>query len=118
MRILEDHQHRTGAGQSFHLSGECLQRSLPALLRSELDRGIASVVRQRQHRGKEGSVLRRCRGLFEQPIKFIEFFSGCVLTQQSSSAFDLADERVKRTVSMLRGAGIAQAYVRLTGKKS
>ena len=47
MRILEDHQYRTGAGEGLHLQGECFQRSLPALLRGELDRGIASIVRQR-----------------------------------------------------------------------
>ena len=45
MRVLEDHQHRTGACQRFHLRNERLQRSLPALWRGQIERGIAAVVR-------------------------------------------------------------------------
>src|SRR5262249_19212194 len=96
---------------------ECFQRSLPALLRSEFDCGIASVVRQRKHLGKERGVLRRCRGLFEQPIEFVAFRSWGVFGRQSGGTFDFADDRVKRTVSVLRGARIAQAYVWLASKK-
>ena len=117
MRILEDHQHRAGAGQGFHLQDECFQRSLPALLRGELERGIASIVRQRQHLGKERGVLRRCRGLFEQGIEFVEFRLRGVVARQSGSTFHLADDRIKRTVSVLRRAEIAQAYVSLASKK-
>ena len=46
MRILEDHQHRTLACQGLHLRNERFQRSLPALLRGQIERGIASIVRQ------------------------------------------------------------------------
>src|SRR5262245_22816998 len=99
MRILEDHQHRSGAGQGFYLRDECFQRSLPALLRGELDRGITSIVRQRQHLGKERGILRRCRGLLEHTIELVEFRWRAVVARQSGSTFHLADDRVKRTVS-------------------
>ena len=58
MRILEDHQHRILPRQRLHLRNERFQRSLPALLRGQIERGIASVVRQRQHLGKQCRVLR------------------------------------------------------------
>ena len=58
MRILEDHQHRILPRQRLDLRSERFQRSLPALLRGQFERGIASVVRQRQHLGKECRVLR------------------------------------------------------------
>ena len=57
MRILEDHQHRILPRQRFHLGSERFQRSLSPLLWGQIERGIASVVRQRQHFGKERGIL-------------------------------------------------------------
>ena len=57
MRILEDHQHRLLSSQSRELCRQGFQRSLSALLRGQVERGIASIVRQRQHLGKERRVL-------------------------------------------------------------
>ena len=45
---------------------------LPALLRRQFERRITSVVRQRQHLGKQCRVLRRGRGLREQRIELVE----------------------------------------------
>jgi hypothetical protein len=118
MRILEDHQHRRGVGQGFHLQDECLQRSLPALLRGKLDCGVAPIMRQRKHLGKERGVLRRCRGLFEQSIEFVEFRLRGVVAHYPGSTFHLADDRIKRTVGVLWRAEIAQAYMPFASKKS
>src|SRR5262245_64614626 len=117
MRILEYAQHRSGAGQGFYLRDECFQRSLPALLRSDLGCGIASVVWQRHDLSKERRILRRCRALLEHTIELVEFRLQGVVTRQSGSAFELADNRIKRTVSVLRRAEIVHAYVRLASKK-
>ena len=57
MCILKDHQHWTLARQDLHLRRERFKRSLSALLRGEVERGIATIVRQRQHFGKERRVL-------------------------------------------------------------
>ena len=58
MRILENHQHRIGCRQRLQLRGKRFQRFLPPLLRGQFERGIASIVRQRQHFGKQRRVLR------------------------------------------------------------
>ena len=44
MRILEDHKHRTETCECLDLRGKGFQRSLAALLRRQLKRGIASIV--------------------------------------------------------------------------
>ena len=58
MRILEDHQHRLLSATVPPLVSERFQRFLPAPLRGQFERWIASIVRQRQHLGKECGVLR------------------------------------------------------------
>ena len=112
MRILEDHQHRLLACQSRKLRRQRLQRSLPALLRGQFERGIASIIRQRQHLGKERGILRRGRGLRQQRIELVELRLRCVVVRQSGGTFHLADDRIKRAVGVLRRAEIAQARVR------
>jgi hypothetical protein len=57
MRILEDHQHRILACEGRELRDERFQCSLPALLRVQRQNGVASVVRKRQHFGKQRAVL-------------------------------------------------------------
>ena len=95
------------------LCRECVQRSLPALMRRQLERGIASIVGQRHHLGKERRILGRGRGLREHRIELVEPRLRVVVVRQSSGAFHLADDRIKCAVRVLRGAEIAQARVRL-----
>jgi len=90
---------------------------LPALLRGELERGIASIVRQRQHLGKERGILHGCRALCEHRIELIELRFRRVVMRQSGGTFHLADDRIKGTVDVLRRAEIAQARVRLVREK-
>jgi hypothetical protein len=85
---------------------------LPALLRRQLERRIASIVGERHHRGKERGILGRGRGLREQGIELVEPRLRFVVVRQSSGAFHLADNRIKCGVRVLRGAKIAQARVR------
>ena len=49
MHILENHQHRIRSRQCLHLRSKCFYGSLSSLLRSQIERWIASIVRQRQH---------------------------------------------------------------------
>jgi len=89
---------------------------LPALLRGELERGIASIVRQRQHLGKERGILHGCRALCEHRIELIELRFRRVVMRQSGGTFHLADDRIKRAISVLRRAEIAQTRVRLANE--
>ena len=116
MRILEDHQHRLLACQSRELRRQRFQRSLPALFRGQLERGIASIIRERQHLGEECGILDRGRGLCEHRIELVELRLRCVVVRQSGGALHLADDRIKRAVGVLRRAEIAQARVRFAGE--
>jgi hypothetical protein len=107
MRVLEDHQHRTLACQRFDLAIERFQRFCRRCCGAEFERGIASVVRQRQHLGEERGVLARstvaraarraCRASLRR-----------VVARQPGGALHLADDRIKRAVGVLRRAEIAQ----------
>ena len=93
-----------------------VQRFLPTLLRQQSERWIASIVRERQHLGKERRVLDRGRGLREQGFELVELRVRLVVMRQFGGAFHLADDRIKRAVGMLRRAEIAQARVGLAGE--
>jgi hypothetical protein len=56
MYILEYHQHRLLACQRRKSCSQGFQYSLPPLLRRQLERGIASIVWQRQHLSKERGI--------------------------------------------------------------
>jgi hypothetical protein len=116
LRILEDHQNWTGARQSLDLRNERLLRSLPALLRGQLDLRVASIVRQRQHVRKEGDILSRGRGERQQRVKLVEFRLRTVVARQSGGALHFADDRKKGIVGVLRRTEISQASERLIGK--
>jgi hypothetical protein len=75
------------------------------------EHGIASIARQRQHLGNERGVLRECFSLIEQSVELVEFRLRGVVARQSGSTFHLADDRIKRTISVLRGAKIAHRRV-------
>ena len=57
MCVLKDHQHRIFACKRLDLRMERFQRFLPTLLWCQFERGITSVIRQREHFGKECRVL-------------------------------------------------------------
>jgi len=73
-------------------------------------------VRERQHLSEECGILGRGRGLREHSIELVEPRLRFVVVRQSSGAFHLADDRIKRAVRVLRGAEIAQARVRFGGQ--
>jgi hypothetical protein len=77
------------------LAGQGFKRSLPALLRSQIESRIAPIIRQRQHLGKERHVLFTGRGLRQQSIKFIELSRQRVVTLESHSALHLTDDWIK-----------------------
>jgi hypothetical protein len=116
MRILEDHQHRIGARQGLHLRNERLQRTLPALLRGQIECGITSIIRQRQQVGEERGVSARGRTRREHGIQLVEPRSRGVVAPQSGGAFQLTNNRMQRAVHFLRGAEIAKPRMRLGGE--
>src|ERR1700737_4184621 len=116
MGILEDLQHRPAPCQRFPLRNQGFQRFLPALLRGQVKRGIPSIVRQRQHRRNECGVLSWGRALRKRRIKLVELRLWGVVTRQSSGMLQLTNDRIKRTVGMLRRAEVAQARMRLGGE--
>ena len=113
MHILEDHQHRIGSRQRLQLRSERFQRFLPPLLRGQFERRIASIVRQRQHFGKQRRVLAWRKALRQQGIELVELRLRGVVVRKSSGTLHLADDRIKRAVGVLRRAEVAQARVRL-----
>src|SRR5262249_29232388 len=92
------------------------QRSLPALLRVEIERGIASVVWQRQQLGKQCGIADRSRRLRQQSVELVEFCLRRIVVLQSGGTVHLADDRIKGAVGVLRGAEIPQAGVRFGGE--
>ena len=98
---------------AYELCGQGFKRSLSALLRSQFERWIASIVRQGQQLGKERGILSLRRGLRQQRIELVELRLRSVVVRQSSGALHLADDRIKRAVGVLRRAEVAQARVRL-----
>ena len=57
MSVLENHPHRRFAGNPFDPAGQRCKRSLPPLMRGEVQCGIAAVVRKGQHLGQKRGVL-------------------------------------------------------------
>jgi hypothetical protein len=116
MRILEDHQRRTEAGQGLHLQNERVQRSLPTLLRGQFECRIASIARQREHLGKERRVLNRGGRPRQHRIELVEFGVCGVVGQESGRALHLAYDGIERAVRALRRAEKVQACMRLVGE--
>jgi hypothetical protein len=106
MRILENHQHRIGLRQLLHLRSKRFHRSVPALLRHQFECGVAAIVRQRQHLGKERCVPLRGRGLRQDRIELVEPRLHGVVVRQSGGTFHLANDRIKRAVGVLWRAEI------------
>ena len=57
MRVLENHQYRLRSRQYLNLSGKCFQCSLSSLLRGQVKRWVAAIVRQRKHLREQHCVL-------------------------------------------------------------
>ena len=134
--ILKNHQHRILAAQRLHLRSKRFHRLLPPLLRGHFERRIASIIRKRQHFGKECRVLAWRKTLRQQGIEFVELRLRRVVVRESGGALHLADDWIERAVGVLRGAEVAQprvwlrsetfqqrrrqsrlAYARLTGEQ-
>ena len=112
MGVLHDHQQRALMRQRFHLSDQRVDRFLPAQRRGQCERGIASVVGQRQHFRDERGVLERGRGDRQRGIELVELGLHAVFARQTGRALDPRDDRIKCAVGVLRGAEIAQAPYR------
>jgi hypothetical protein len=102
MRVLEDDQHRIFQCKSLDLRVKCFQRFLPTLLRRQFERRITSVVREREHFGKQCRVLTRRRTLCQQGIELVELQINRVVVRKSSSAFHLANDRKECAIGPLR----------------
>ena len=64
---------------------------------------VASVIRQRQHFGKECRILASTSKLCaSNGIEFVELALRGVIVRKSSSPLHLADDRIKRAVGVLR----------------
>src|SRR5262249_10869545 len=102
MYVLENHKHWIRLRQRLDLLAQCFEGFLPAQLRRQFERGIASVVWQRKHFGKERSVLAWCGSLRQQCIEFVQLpVPVGVFVCKARGALHLADDRVERTVRML-----------------
>src|SRR5262249_16054601 len=99
--ILEDHQDRTGTGQQLDLYIERFERSVPPLRGGQVERGISPIVGERQHLGEKPGVLAAGRGLREKGVELVEVRARRSAVREAGSAFELADDRVKRTVRVL-----------------
>src|SRR5262245_19545790 len=117
MYILKDHQHWILPCQGLHLGNERFQRSLSALLRGQLvERGIASIVRQRQYLSKDCRVPDWRRSWRKQCIELTKPRLRRVVVRQAGGTLHLAYDRIKRAVRVLRRAEITQTRVRFAGK--
>ena len=91
---------------------------LPPLLRGQVGRRIASVVRQptaaRQTARRSAGEVAVCAS---RASSLSSLHSGGLRAVNAGGAFDLADERIERAVRVLRRAEIARARVRL-GRKA
>ncbi len=65
MRVLQDHQDRGPARNRLDPADQRFKRLLPALLRGEVQRGMAAVFRQRKHLGEKRGLLARGSGRCE-----------------------------------------------------
>ena len=116
LHILEDHQHRLCLA---NLASGAVRASNVFCLRSC---GASSSAGKRPSFGSESISAKSaascdgCRGLCEHRLELVQLRLRFVLVRQSSGAFQLADDRIKRAVRVLRGTKVAQARVRLGGE--
>ena len=112
MGVLENHQRGRLTRDGFDLGDQRLERSLPALWRSEVQRRIPAVVWQRKHLGQKRGVFARSRACREPRIEPVELGLWIVLPSKPGRALQLRNDRVKGTVGVLRRAEISQPLVR------
>ena len=82
----------TGLWRSSDVRNERLECSLPALRPGQIERGIASVVRQRKHFGEQRGVFNRGRCLRQHRIELVELRLRRIVALQPGGAFHLADD--------------------------
>src|SRR5580704_8124763 len=116
MRILENHQHWIVVRQPDDLRDQRFERSLPALFRGKLEPGISSIVSERKHFRKQGSIPGRGWRLSEHGIELVELHFRRIVVRQAGSPFHLPNDRIERTVCMVGGAVISQARMGFSGQ--
>ncbi len=77
--IFKDNQRRTLASQRLDLRCECFKYSLASSMWGQLEHWITSIVRERQHFGKQRHILSRREVLCQQCIELIELRLGRVV---------------------------------------
>ena len=103
MRVLEDHQHRTFACKRLDLRRERFQRFLPTLLRCQFERGITSIIRQRQHFGKERGVLMWRLNFAPAPHRACRASLAVSSCANPSGTLHLANDRIRDALSVCCG---------------
>src|SRR5438045_3915260 len=112
MGILKDDEHWLPRRQAIELSQKSRQCHLLALLRAQLWHAVAVIGWQRQKVGQRWHhTVRVSAGPHEHSFKLGELLRRRVASLETGSPFELADEWIQRTVSVVRRAEMAHRDV-------
>ena len=95
MRVLEDHEHRLLAGQTFELTDQRFQGPLLFALRAEVGQRVAVRSWQCEQIDDECQILIGRRGASEQGFELPQPGSRRIIRQEPRCPTELVDERVK-----------------------
>src|SRR6202011_1950695 len=110
--VLKEDEHRLRPRQAIELSQKRRQCHLLALLRAQLWHAVAVAGWQRQKVGQRWHhTVRVSAGTHEQSLKLGELLRRRVASLEPGSPFELADEWIQRTVSVVRRAEMAHRDV-------
>ncbi len=91
-----------------------IDRALALARRAYLRQRIAVLGGNGQQGCEQRRVVRRVDpGLVQQPRQLVEFHIGAVIALEMGRMFQLADDRIERTLQMVRGTLVAHAVMRL-----
>ena len=113
MRILEDHDHRLLARQTFELADQRLQCPLLLALRAEVRQRMALRSGQRQQIGEKSHILVRRCGASQHGFELLQLGCRRIVAYETRRAAELVDEWIECAVLVIGRAEIAQAQVRL-----
>ena len=117
MRVIDHHQHRLTRRQPLDLRHQRPQRLLLALLRREVERGIAVACRNRvQIRDQRHVLAEVIGGQGEHRLELGQPLLVRVVAPEPGRSFHLRDDRIERAVLMVRRAEIAQPSVRFAAQ--